>query len=270
VGAGVIARADEMRSLVAFYVVTDEAAPELFSVRLGAFKHGKIVSLLGLKGPIRIPNRKLDIALQFFSGDMVGQVVTASDSHALKCVFPMPPFPGWAGLVRFYGSSVIAQDIQIEKITMKPILEEAKDSDGQVSYPFRVFLSHSSADKEIVLKVLSALKAAGISCWVDHEQIKFGDGIVGKIEEGLRKSKYVVVGLSKQLASSGWCRAEYSPILYREFSGNTSRRVIPLSLDGSKDGDAVPLLLSDKMSADFTNPTSFAAFLRFLREAESR
>lgn len=268
-GAGVIARADELRSLVAFHVVTDEAIPELFKVRLAAFKHGKVVSLIGLKEAISIPDGRLELALQFFSGDMVGQVATSTDIHTLKCTFPMPPFPGWAGVVRFYNVSVIAQNIQIEKITMKPILEENTGNDLEEHHPFHVFLSHSSADKDIVLNVLSALRKARISYWIDHEQIKFGDGIVGKIEEGLRKSKYVVVCLSRQLAASGWCRAEYSPILYREFSGNTSRRVIPLSLDGSRDSDAIPLLLSDKLSADFTNPASFAAFLKFLRESGS-
>lgn len=268
VGAGVIARADELRSFIAFYVVTDETDPDLFSVRLAAFKHGKVVSLIGLKEAIKIPGRELDIALQFFSGDLVGQAVTELGSCTLKRTFPMLQFPGGAGVVRFYGSSVVFRDIQIEKITMKPILDEVRSDEALDRYPFRVFLSHSSSDKEAVLRVLNALRNAGVPYWVDHEQVKFGDGIVGKIEEGLRKSKYVVVCLSKNLMSSGWCRAEYSPILYREFSGNTSRRVIPLSLDGSGDSDAVPLLLSDKMRADFTAPASFAAFLKFVQEAE--
>lgn len=267
--AGVVARADELRSFVAFYVVTDDTMPDRFSVRLAAFKHGKLASLVGLKEPIEIPKRKLDIALQFFSGDVVGQVVTDIETHTLKRLFPMPAFPGWAGVVRFYGSSAISQNIQIEKITMKPILSETKQDGSGERYPFRVFLSHSSADKGAVIKVLETFKNSKIPYWIDHEQIKFGDGIVGKIEEGLRSSRYVVVCLSKNLASSGWCRAEYSPILYREFSGNTARRVIPLSLDGSSDSDAVPLLLSDKMRADVTNPTSFAAFMKFLREIES-
>lgn len=270
IGAGVIARADELRSFIAFYVVTDETTPDLFSVRLAAFKHGKVVSLIGLKEAIPIKNNRVGIALQFFSGDMVGQVVTESEIYTLKRTFPMVPFPGWAGVVRFYDCSVISQDIQIENITMKPILDESPNDGTSEHHAFHAFLSHSSADKETVLKVVAAFKTAGISYWIDHEQIKFGDGIVGKIEEGLRKSKYVIVCLSKHLASSGWCRAEYSPILYREFSGNTLRRVIPLSLDGSNDGDSVPLLLSDKMRADFTIPASFSALLKFLRETERK
>jgi hypothetical protein len=117
------------------------------------------------------------------------------------------------------------------------------------------------------MKVVEALKKNGISYWIDSEKLTFGDGIIAGIESGLKRSKFVVVCISKNLEKSGWCRAEYGPILYREFSGQTSRRVIPLSLDGSKDNDAVPLLLSDKVRADFTETTSFGALLEFLRQA---
>lgn len=267
-GAGVISRANELRSFAAFYVVTDDMAPDLFSVRLATFKYGKLNSLAGLKHPIPIPNRQFHIALQFFSGDMVGQVVTELETHTLKYVLPELPFPGHCGVVRFYDSSVLAQNIHIEEITMKPILPEEDSDSAQRTHPFWVFLSHSSVDKPIVLKVVEAFKKSDIPYWIDHEQITFGDGIVTKIEDGLQKSKYVVVCLSENLASSGWCRAEYGPILYREFSGDTSRRVIPLSLDGSKNSDAIPLLLSDKMRADFTDQNSFSAFIKFLRKSE--
>jgi hypothetical protein len=37
-------------------------------------------------------------------------------------------------------------------------------------------------------------------------------------------------------------------------------------LDGALKPNSVPLLLSDKMRADFTDATSFDAFLDFLKE----
>ena len=264
-GAGVICRANETRSFVAFYVVTDESSPDLYSVRLAAFKYGKIVSLVGLKHSISLPNRQFHISLQFFSGEMVGEVVTETETHTLTYLIPELPFPGNCGVVRFYNSSVTIQKNQIEELKMKPILPEEDEEINHPIYPFSVFLSHSSADKETVLEVIDAFKKANISYWVDHEQIKFGDGIVTKIEEGLQKSRYVVVCLSKRLTNSNWCRKEYGSILYREFSGDTSRRVIPLSLDGS-DNSNIPLLLSDKLRADFTNQSNFSEFIQFLQE----
>jgi hypothetical protein len=268
-GAGVICRANEMLSFVTFYVVNDENSPDLYSIRFAAFKYGKIVSIVGLKSSISIPNRQFHISLQFFSGEMVGEVVTETETHTLTYLIPELPFPGNCGVVRFYGSSVTIQKIQIEEIKMKPILPEEDEESKHPTYPFSVFLSHSSADKETVLKVIEAFKRANLSYWVDHEQIKFGDGIVAKIEEGLQKSRYVVVCLSEKLITSGWCRAEYGAILYREFSGDTSRRVIPLSLDGSNSSNGIPLLLSDKLRADFTNQNNFLEFINFLQESST-
>ena len=265
-GAGVICRANEMRSFVGFCIITDDTCPDLYSVRLAAFKYGKIESIVGLKNSISIPNRQFHISLQFFSGEMIGEVVTEIETHTIKYLVPELPFPGNCGVVRFYGSSVTVQKIQIEEIKVKPILPEEDEDSEQLIHPICVFLSHSSADKETVLKVIDAFKKANISYWVDHEQIKFGDGIIAKIEEGLQKSKYVVVCLSEKLITSSWCRAEYGAILYREFSGDTSRRVIPLSLDGSNNSNSIPLLLSDKLRADFTNQNSFSEFIKFVRD----
>jgi TIR domain len=266
-GAGVICRANETRSFVAFYVVTDNTSPDLYSVCLAAFKYGKIESIVGLKSSISIPYRQFHISLQFFSGEMIGEIVTDTETHTLSYLVPEIPFPGNCGLVRFYSSSVTVQKIQIEEIKMKPILPEENDEFSQSIHPFSVFLSHSSTDKETVLKVIETFKKAKISYWVDHEQISFGDRIVDKIEEGLQKSRFVVVCLSEKLMNSNWCRAEYGAILYREFSGNTSRRVIPLSLDGSNNSDAIPLLLSDKLRADFTDQDNFSKFIEFIRES---
>jgi hypothetical protein len=265
-GAGVIARADELRSFSALYVVTDDKMPDKYSVRLAAFKLGKLVSIVGLKQLIEIPNRQYHLSLQFFSGDMVGQVLVGSDTHVLNHIVPEVPFQGFCGAVRFYDSSAVVQNMHIERIDMKPILPE-ESGNAKQEHPFCVFLSHSTADKPVVQKVIARFKNAGISYWIDSEQIMFGDPIVTKIEEGLKKSKFVVVCLSKNLANSTWCRAEYGPILNREFSGNTSRRVIPLSLDGSKDTETIPLLLSDKMRADFTNSANFASFINFLQSS---
>lgn len=268
-GAGVVCRADSLGSFVAFYVTSAEQEGEdLYSVRLAGFKEGRLVDLAGLKTPIQLQTGEFHVALQFFSGEMNGEVISDGNTHRLRYTQAAIPFPGCCGVVRFYSAAVIAQMIRIERITMKPILPEDDVEAERPKYKYAVFLSYSSADKPSVLKVIEEFKRAGISYWVDHERITFGDGIVEKIEDGLRNSKYVVACLSRNYATSGWCRAEYGTILNREFSGNTSRRVIPLSLDSSKDSDdAGPLLLSDKMRAHFTDPVSMTAFLKFIRDS---
>ncbi len=130
-----------------------------------------------------------------------------------------------------------------------------------------MFISHAHGDRDLIARVTERLLRADISYWIDEEQITFGDPIASKIEDGLRDSHFVLAALSPALVRSGWCRAEYGPILHREFSGDTSRRVIPLSLDGTADENSVPLLLWDKMRVDFTNEQSFAEFINFLKNS---
>ncbi len=266
-GAGVIARADTLRSFATCYVLSDDRLRDHYSLRLAAFKLGKLEALVGLKQSVPLPDRLFQISLQCYSGELVGQVVAEGETFTLKYILPESPFPGYCGVIRFYSASAMASNLHVEEIGMRPILPEESADRQREAHSYCVFLSHSSADKPTVMKVVEALKKNGISYWIDSEQLTFGDGIIAKIESGLKKSKFVVVCLSDNLEKSGWCRAEYGPILYREFSGQTSRRVIPLSLDGSKDIDAVPLLLSDKVRADFTEATSFGALLEFLRQA---
>jgi hypothetical protein len=128
-------------------------------------------------------------------------------------------------------------------------------------------MAHAHGDNDLVAQVTQRFREASISYWIDEDQITYGDQIVKKIEDGLQQSRFVMVALSENLGKSGWCRAEYGPILYREFSDDTSRRVIPLSLDGSESERSVPLLLSDKMRVNFKDNRSFAAFIEFLKNS---
>lgn len=267
--AGLVCRADGLRSFVAFYAVTDPAAPDQYSLRLAAFKYGTPISTIALPKPVSIESGRGHFALQFFSGDLRAQLTSGAKVYTLQHVMPEICFPGHAGVIRFYKSSVLVQNIHIEEIGTRPVLPESSQEEQKRAHKFTVFLSYATADKEAVRRVAAIFKTNGITYWMDEDQITFGDPIVSKIEQGLQDSRYVVVCLSDQQARSGWVRGEYGPILYREFSGQTSRRVIPLTLDGSKNAKSIPLLLSDKMSADLTNSTSFSAFLEFLKKPES-
>jgi TIR domain len=268
VAGGVVARADDLFSFAALYVVTDDKNPERYKLRLSIFKHGNVEYLRSSQSSFAIADHEFDLSLQFFSGGFSGQLVTKDDSQELVCIAPERPFPGYCGVIRFYGSRIIARNLKIEEISMRPKLLDSKDQVGR-KYKFNVFLTHATPDKQLVVDVAKQLKAAGVSYWIDHEQINFGDSIVSKIEDGLENSRYVVACLSKNFRKSGWSRGEYGPILYREFGGETERRVIPLSLDGSKDISDIPILLSDRLRADFTDKPQFAKFLEFLSKPAS-
>jgi len=132
------------------------------------------------------------------------------------------------------------------------------------SFAFDVFISHSSKDKKNVLDIIQDFKRKGVTYWVDHEQIKYGDEITGKIEDGLKNSKYIVVALSKHLGKSNWCRKEYGPILNREYNKKSGKKVIPLKIDDCDDDD-IPLLLYDKKRAHYSNEEEFNDLLDYLK-----
>lgn len=132
------------------------------------------------------------------------------------------------------------------------------------SFYFNVFICHSSKDKKEVLDIIQAFKRKGVTYWVDHEQIEYGDEITGKIEDGLKNSKYTLVLLSKNLGKSNWCRKEYGPILNREYNKKSGKKVIPLKIDDCNDDD-IPLLLYDKRRADYSNKEEFDDLLDYLK-----
>nr|VFK64983.1 MAG: TIR domain-containing protein [Candidatus Kentron sp. TC] len=160
--------------------------------------------------------------------------VRGNEIREFEYLSPELPFPGYCGLVKFYGAGVSFRNIRTEELDMKPRLSE-RDDDSPNDFSYDVFISHASKDKEVVMNVIEEFRKVGIAYWIDHENITFGDPIVSKIEEGLQNSRFVLVCLSENLGQSNWCRAEYGPILYREFSGNTERKAIPLKIDNSSD-----------------------------------
>jgi hypothetical protein len=107
------------------------------------------------------------------------------------------------------------------------------------------FISHSSSDKQTAIQLAHGLRQRDIAVWIDHEQIRFGDSVPGKIAEGLKQCDAILVLISTSFMASSWCRSEYEPLLTREINeGRTV--VIPLRLD---DGE-VPVLLAAKRYAD--------------------
>lgn len=50
-----------------------------------------------------------------------------------------------------------------------------------------VFISHAGEDKQDVARPLSeALTAAGLRVWLDEDELRLGDSLRGKIDQGLR------------------------------------------------------------------------------------
>ena len=91
-----------------------------------------------------------------------------------------------------------------------------------------IFVCHASSDKEnYVHPFIEILKRSNITYWIDEAEITWGENITRKIDEGLAKSKYVVIFLTQSFLNRNWPQTELSNALNLEIS---TGRVVVLPL----------------------------------------
>ena len=79
-----------------------------------------------------------------------------------------------------------------------------------------VFLSHSSKDKAVVRLVAERLRADGVRVWFDDWELHPGDSIPSKIEEGLERSRVLVLCMSANAFGSDWAQLESGTFRFRD------------------------------------------------------
>ena len=73
-----------------------------------------------------------------------------------------------------------------------------------------VFISHAHEDKADVARPLTeALTERGLSVWLDEHELRIGDSLLRKIDEGLASSTFGVVVLSPDFFDKRWPRREW-------------------------------------------------------------
>lgn len=92
----------------------------------------------------------------------------------------------------------------------------AERSDRQ----YDVFISHASEDKaEVVRPLANALVAAGVSVWYDEFELKIGDSLRRKIDQGLANSRVGLVVLSPSFLGKGWTNYELDGLVTKAVTG---------------------------------------------------
>src|SRR5262245_35035485 len=100
----------------------------------------------------------------------------------------------------------------------------------------RAFLSHSSADKDIVVGVQKALEPE--STWLDRAEIEWGDLFLEKIADGITSATDFVLFWSEAASKSEWVRLEINMAFIQALRRKAIRlRVVAL------DKTALPLYL---------------------------
>ncbi len=100
-------------------------------------------------------------------------------------------------------------------------------------FKYDVFISHSAKDKPAVRELAERLHKDGLRVWLDEWEIKPGDSIPLKIEEGLIQSRTLVMVMSAHASVSEWVTFERHAVMFRD-PINQQRRFIPVRLDDAK------------------------------------
>jgi TIR domain len=84
-----------------------------------------------------------------------------------------------------------------------------------------VFISHASEDKDAVARPLAdLLSGCGLSIWLDEQELRLGDRLRDKIDEGLAESRFGVVVLSRSFFAKDWPKRELDGLFARETTHN--------------------------------------------------
>ncbi len=84
------------------------------------------------------------------------------------------------------------------------------------TFQYDAFLSHSAKDKPVVRDVAERLRKDGLRVWFDEWEIRPGDSIPAKIEEGLELSRVLVLCMSANAFGSDWAQLESGTFRFRD------------------------------------------------------
>ncbi len=112
---------------------------------------------------------------------------------------------------------------------------------------FHVFLSHNSKDKKVVVELWEKLQAAGLTVWLDIDQIPPGQNFVPRLEDGIRRSRAIVACFGP--AGVGpWHDEEMQAGL--RLAVSEEKPVIPVILPGAVGEPDLPMFLKSRRWVD--------------------
>lgn len=121
-----------------------------------------------------------------------------------------------------YARNVGPGQIPIYRLSEEFVIHllEARESAGSMSKEWDVFICHATEDKEaFVADLAETLTSSGLSVWYDRYELRLGDSLRRKIDEGLSLSRYGIVVLSHAFFSREWTQKELDGLTARECDG---------------------------------------------------
>lgn len=117
-----------------------------------------------------------------------------------------------------------------------------------------IYLSHRDLNNDLASKLAADIESQmfgnrHITVWLDEAEIRPGQSIPGKVNEGLETSRFIGLVLTPEYfeSKSGWTDAEWHSILHTD-PDNRRSKIIPLLM---KDCPYIPYLLCHLKMIDF-------------------
>lgn len=116
----------------------------------------------------------------------------------------------------------------------------------------QVFICHSSEDKRYARRLATILASNGVKVWIDEAEIKIGDSLIEKLENGILSSNNLIIVLTPQSVNSKWCKEELRMALAMQIGGE-KLKVLPSLFEDCE----IPGFLREKTYADFRIDSNF-------------
>lgn len=113
----------------------------------------------------------------------------------------------------------------------------------------KIFLSHKSADKDVVRRYADILEELGLEPWLDEKDMRAGDTIHREIAKGFETACAVVFFVTKNFKDERWLRREVNHAVNRQVNEGARFRIITLAFDGAE----VPTSLTDQLFVHVTS-----------------
>ncbi len=142
------------------------------------------------------------------------------------------------------------------------------ESNDDASPEYDVFISHAWEDKEsFVDEFVQALRNRGVKVWYDTTQIKWGDSMRKRIDDGLRLSRFGVAILSPNYIADGkyWTKAELDGLFQLE--SINGKKLLPIwhNLTKKQVAEFSPIIAGRRaMSTAILTPNEIADELKKL------
>jgi hypothetical protein len=119
-------------------------------------------------------------------------------------------------------------------------------------FEYDLFISHAHEDKDEVARPLAnALLKKNLKVWIDEFELKVGDSLSRKIDQGLAKSRFGIVIFSENFFRKDWPQYELQGLRARETQDTTI--ILPIWHKVTKEAvRSYSPILADKVALNTT------------------